>query len=74
MHCNIDKRGQNVRMVMGVIFIVVGIVAFVLTYLRGWSLWLYLVAGVVLLGGAFAIFEARQKWCAVRAMGIRTPV
>jgi len=26
------------------------------------------------LGGAFAIFEARAGWCALRAMGIKTPL
>ena len=27
-----------------------------------------------LAGGAFAVFEARAGWCAVRAMGFRTPL
>jgi len=26
------------------------------------------------LSGAVALFEARKGWCAVRAMGIRTPM
>ncbi|HET9929795.1 MAG TPA: hypothetical protein VFQ35_03875 [Polyangiaceae bacterium] len=28
----------------------------------------------LLASGAFAIFEARKGWCAVRALGIKTPV
>lgn len=74
MQCNIDKRGQNVRMAMGVILIVVAVILFVLTYFQGWSPWLYPAAAFALLGGGFAIFEARRKWCALRAMGVRTPV
>ena len=35
----------------------------------GW----YAVAGAMV-GGAFAIFEARAGWCVVRALGIRTPL
>jgi hypothetical protein len=31
-------------------------------------------AGAAMLGGAFAIFEARAGWCALRAMGIKTPL
>ena len=27
---------------------------------------------VAILGGAFAIFEARAGWCVLRAMGIKT--
>ena len=26
------------------------------------------------LGGVFALFEARRGWCAVRALGIKTPM
>jgi hypothetical protein len=74
MQCNIDKRGQNVRMAMGIFSIVVAVILFVLTFFQGWSPWLYLVAAFALLGGAFAIFESRKKWCALRAMGVRTPV
>ena len=35
----------------------------------------FLVAGIAAcVGGAFMLFEGLVGWCAVRAMGIRTPV
>jgi hypothetical protein len=39
------------------------------TFGLGW----YAVGGAIL-GGAFAIYEARAGWCIVRAMGIKTPL
>jgi hypothetical protein len=41
-------------------------------WLSGW--WVGLVIGALLGGGGFAIFEARKRWCAVRALGFRTPL
>ena len=38
----------------------------------GW--WVWGLAGVLLVGGAFARFEARRGGCILRAMGIRTPM
>jgi hypothetical protein len=32
----------------------------------------WIVAGVCVLMGAFAIFEARAGWCVMRAMGFKT--
>ena len=43
-----------------------------LAVLSGW--WWWLAAGVLGLFGAVGIFEGRKGWCAVRAMGFRTPV
>jgi hypothetical protein len=36
--------------------------------------WLWIIVGVAAFSGAFAMFEARKKWCAVRAMGIKTSI
>ena len=74
LHCNIDSRGRAVRLVYGLILLGAGV---------GMLLWWALPAGtarawvataLVLAGGAFAVFEARAGWCAIRAMGFKTPL
>ncbi len=75
MQCNIDSRGKAARLIWGIVCVLVGVVLIVLGALQvlaGW--WLWALAAVFVLGGAFAIFEARKGWCAVRAMGIKTPM
>ena len=74
LQCNIDAKGKAIRLVYGVVFVVVGIVLIFL-WARptgGWLPWT--VSLLVLIGGAFAIFESRAGWCVVRAMGFKTPI
>jgi uncharacterized membrane protein HdeD (DUF308 family) len=71
LQCNIDARGKRVRLVGGITIIFVGLVvlawAFQSDRTAAW------VAGATCLAaGAFAVFEARAGWCALRAMGVRT--
>lgn len=75
--CNIDQRGRRVRRAIGIVLIVAAIA------LAGWEVsgiaggigwWVYILAVMSLTGGMFALYEARKGWCAVRAMGIRTPI
>jgi uncharacterized membrane protein len=72
MTCNIDPRGRKIRFVGGILFDGCGAALLVwglLTVGVGLS-----VAGVVLsLVGGFMIFEAARGWCALRALGIKTP-
>jgi hypothetical protein len=71
--CNIDARGKAHRLRAALVLLVLGLVAL------GWALasggsaqW---TAAVVLLtAGGFTLFEARAGWCALRAMGIKTPL
>ena len=73
MQCNIDAKGKAVRLIYGLLMLAIAAVLAVLLGLGVfgvWWLWL-IVAGLALMGG-FSIFEARQGWCVVRAMGIRT--
>jgi len=70
--CNIDARGKAARLGFGIAGLVIGVVL-----LFGWALpadaplpWMITVG--MLVGAAFAIFEARAGWCALRAMGIHT--
>lgn len=69
MQCNIDARGKAVRLIMGILFALAGILMLALGRGATWSL----IAGIsCLAGGAFMIFEGAAGWCAVRAMGFKT--
>jgi F0F1-type ATP synthase assembly protein I len=75
MECNIDARGKVVRMVGGMFSLFAGIVVGVLFGMDIFttSEWL-LIAVILIVSGCFAIFESRAGWCAVRAMGFKTPI
>jgi hypothetical protein len=70
--CNIDAKGKAVRLVYGIVLILIGL-ALAYWWARGsgsyvrWS-----VTTLCVLGGAFAVFEARAGWCLMRAMGFKT--
>jgi hypothetical protein len=71
--CNIDARGKAVRLRIGLVLLVLGFAAL------GWALrsggspqWM--AAVVLLSAGGFTLFEARAGWCALRAMGVKTPL
>ena len=75
LECNIDDRGKAYRFLGGVAAIVGGVALAGLAFANVVShelLWVPIISALV--GGAFAIFEARAGWCIVRAMGFRTPV
>lgn len=67
--CNIDRRGQRVRAAIGVVLIVLAITALLGLGERDWVRVTSIVAGVL---GFFALFEAANGWCALRALGVRT--
>ena len=72
--CNIDSKGKLARLIYGIVLVVVGVVM-MLAWARGsgsavrWG-----VSAAVVVGGAFAVFEARAGWCVMRAMGFKTPM
>lgn len=75
VQCNIDRRGRSVRYVIGGASLLAGVLLSGLV-LGGvieprWLLW---VAVGAIVGGGFGLFEASKGWCALRAMGFRTPV
>ena len=71
--CNIDRRGAAVRRVWGALNLVAALVFAALAWWIGpW--WLWVIAAVCAVGGLLAFYEARKKWCVVRAMGIKTPL
>jgi hypothetical protein len=74
MQCNIDKRGRTLRTTMGIVTDAVGtglVAAAIFGWLPSWALYAGIAA---MLGGAFMIFEGVNGWCAVRAMGFKTPI
>lgn len=73
MQCNIDQKGRRARLLTGVITDFIGsglLIAGLVTGERA-----LIVAGVVVtLIGMFVIFEGAKGWCALRAMGVKTPL
>ncbi len=74
LKCNIDQRGKTARMVLGAFVESIGILLGVLWFLSWTPDWTIYPAAVVWLCGIFLLFEAIMGWCAVRALGIETPL
>jgi len=80
MQCNIDKRGRVLRTTMGSLISLIGIGLLAtasLAGLPGWTLgagWPFWIGVACVLSGAFMVFEGINGWCAVRAMGFKTPI
>ena len=74
MQCNIDARGKRMRLIGGLVTLSIGIVLLVAWAVPTQSRAAWAVAAAPLAGGAFMVFEARAGWCALRAMGFKTPV
>ena len=75
MQCNIDARGKRLRLISGVVCCAAGAVLGMLALVLHRGFWGLLLGGLALIaGGLFQVFEARRGWCAVRALGFRTPV
>lgn len=74
MQCNIDAHGKAIRLKIGLFSLAAAAalagVCFAGLLQGPW--WWCLIAGAAA-GGSFAVFEARAGWCAVRAMGFKTP-
>ena len=73
--CNIDAKGKAVRFLTGIFAILSGLVLAILVnqgILSFESYWLLVCGSIV--GGVFAMWEAKAGWCVVRAIGIKTPL
>jgi hypothetical protein len=73
MECNIDNHGAKIRRVYGIMSLLMGGMLGALAVWSG-TWWLWIVVGLAAAGGIFCLFEAQKKWCALRAMGMKTPV
>jgi len=65
--CNIGLAGRIMRFLMGLLFAAAGI------YLVGWQDAAFWGTGLIALG-AFGMFEGIAGWCALRSLGIDTPL
>ena len=72
MQCNIDARGKAVRLINGIVGLIAGFVLLFTWPMRTGSATAWIVTMVLLLFGAFSVFEGWAGWCVVRAMGFKT--
>ena len=72
--CNIDSRGKRARLIYGILMIVLGLVLVFWWTIPQPTFWRWVISVACLGGGVFAVFEARAGWCAIRAMGFKTPM
>ena len=72
--CNIGAAGKAARMRLGILGVAggVGLALVTATGLIPSIAWWGALASIA--GGSFTIWEARAGWCAVRAMGFKTPM
>jgi len=71
MTCNIDRTGRRIRAVTGALLVLAVVVWFGLAPSAPWGIQALRV--LLTLGGAFTVFEGLVGWCAIRAMGVKTP-
>ena len=74
LQCNIDSKGKLARLIYGIVLVVIGIVLLFAWAMPSSAAIAWLITIALILGGAFAIFEARAGWCVIRAMGFKTPM
>jgi len=72
--CNIDRRGKRVRAILGAVLILSALGLAIAAWTTGRHTAFGVPAGIALLAGLFGLFEAANGWCAVRAMGCKTPL
>ncbi len=75
IECNIDSKGRVVRFITGIFAILAGLVLAILVSqgILTSETYVFAIIGSIL-GGLFAMWEARAGWCVVRAIGFRTPL
>jgi len=71
LRCNIDQKGAAARRVWGIMSLGAAVILGGLAWWSGiW--WLWVIAGAGAGMGLLALYEAKRKWCVMRAMGIKT--
>lgn len=71
--CNIDARGKRARLVSGILLLIFAAAIALWAWPSGSRL-AWALASLLAIAGAFAVFEARAGWCALRAIGIKTRI
>lgn len=74
MQCNIDATGKRIRLVAGIISLIIAMLLAMWAAINTTDWWVWIIIGAIAASGCFAMFEARAGWCALRAIGIKTPV
>lgn len=75
MQCNIDRRGKQLRLLMGILNLLLAVICLGMYFFSPWPSIGWIISSILLtLCGAFAIFESYMSWCALRAMKIKTPL
>lgn len=73
--CNIDQRGRTLRIVAGALVEGPGLFLLTMRYANVLAGdWPWFVGAAMVVGGLFMIIEGALGWCAVRALGIKTPI
>jgi len=72
--CNIDRTGRKVRLVVGAVLESTGLMLGVIWYLGTVPQEMIWPAAGLWAGGTFMIIEGAIGWCALRALGVKTPV
>lgn len=72
--CNIDARGKRARLIYGILCVMLGAALIFFWALPSGGILRWAVSVACVLMGAFSIYEARAGWCAMRAMGFKTPM
>ncbi len=73
MACNIDAKGKAIRLIGGVITCAVAALLAILTALEVLPEWGWWAVLGTLAGGLFQVYEGWSGWCALRAIGVKTP-
>ena len=74
LQCNIDRRGKRARFIYGLLLLIAGLLLACVWAWPAGSVLRWVIVAACLLSGTFALFEARVGWCAIRALGWRTPM
>lgn len=72
--CNIDRRGRVARLIYGILLTALGVLLLFTWALGSGSVIRWAATVSLVVAGLFAVFEATVGWCAVRAMGFKTPI
>jgi hypothetical protein len=72
--CNINRRGRLARLIFGIVVAAMGVFLIFAWAIGSASVGRWVTCVAVVLGGLFSIFEATVGWCAVRAIGLKTPM
>ena len=73
MKPNIDRAGRIARAISGTLCVIGGAACLVFAWPEE-AAWRWGLSLVLIAFGGFQWFEAKKRWCVVRACGLRTPM